>query len=216
MTPDAQPLMLLGGGGHAAVVAEAARLAGYAVAGVYDDAKAPVATLGTSPVPYLGTLQSLLDGDLSPSSPWLLCVGDCQIRRSCLDRLASGLAATIIHPTAFVSPAATVGPGVFVGPLALVHTGARIDAHAIINSAAVVEHHCHIGENTHIAPHVTLGGNVSVGPDTLVGLGAIVLPGVRIGAGCVIGAGAVVRESVPDAARVAGNPARPLPRPVVH
>lgn len=213
MNSDALPLILLGGGGHATVVAEAARLRGIEVAGVFDDAADPVAASGTNPVPYLGTLQSLLGGDLPPTSRWLLCVGDCQIRRGCLDRLASGSAATVIHPTAFVSPTSTVGPGVFVGPLALVHTGARIDAHAIINSAAVVEHHCHIGENTHIAPHVTLGGNVGVGPDTLVGLGAVVLPGVRIGAGCVIGAGAVVRESVPDGARVAGNPARPLPRP---
>lgn len=210
MTPDAQPLILLGGGGHATVVAEAAHLAGIRIAGVFDDANSPVATRGTNPVPLLGTLRSVLGNP--PAARWLLCVGDCRVRRECLDRLASEAAFTIVHPTAFISPTATVGPGVFVGALALVHTGARIDAHAIINSGAVVEHHCHVGENTHIAPNATLGGNVTVGPDTLVGLGAVVLPGVRIGAGCVVGAGAVVREDVADGARVAGNPARQLAR----
>ena len=43
-----------------------------------------------------------------------------------------------------------------------------------------------------------------------IGTGAIILPGVTIGTGAVVGAGAVVTRSVPDAAVVAGNPARVL------
>ncbi|CAN8141322.1 hypothetical protein THIOSC13_540005 [uncultured Thiomicrorhabdus sp.] len=41
-----------------------------------------------------------------------------------------------------------------------------------------------------------------------VATNAIILPGVTIGRGAVIGAGAVVRESVPDYAIVTGNPAQ--------
>ena len=41
-----------------------------------------------------------------------------------------------------------------------------------------------------------------------IGVGAVVLPGVRIGKGAQIGAGAVVREDVPDFAVAAGVPAR--------
>ena len=215
MHPDTRPLVLLGGGGHATVVVEAARLAEIAIGGVFDDATDPVATTGTNPAPRLGPLQPLPRATV-PAPRWILCVGDCRLRREILDRLRWGPAATVVHPRACVSPTATIGPGVFVGSLALVHTGARIDAHAIINSAAVVEHHCHIGENAHIAPNATLGGNVAVGADSLVGLGAVVLPGVRIGAACVVGAGAVVREDVPDGARVGGNPARLLVRAPVR
>ena len=40
-----------------------------------------------------------------------------------------------------------------------------------------------------------------------IAMNAIILPGVRIGKGAVVGAGAVVRESVPDFAVVIGNPA---------
>ena len=40
---------------------------------------------------------------------------------------------------------------------------------------------------------------------------AIVLPGVTIGRGAVLGAGAVVREDVPDYGVVIGNPARLMP-----
>ncbi len=203
-------ITLLGGGGHAVVVAEAAQLAGYAVQGVYDDNPECAAIQGKDTAPYLGTLQSLLNGEREISSPWVLCLGDCRTRRALLDQLPTRQhpPATIIHPRAFISPSATLAPGTFVGPLAVVHACARIAPHAIINSAAVVEHHCTVGENAHIAPNATLGGNVSIGADTLVGLGAAVLPGVRIGIGCVVGAGAVVRQDVPDACCVVGNPAR--------
>ncbi len=49
---------------------------------------------------------------------------------------------------------------------------------------------------------------VKVGHDVWIGRSAIVLPGVEIGDGAVVGAGAVVTQSVPPYAIVAGNPAR--------
>lgn len=49
---------------------------------------------------------------------------------------------------------------------------------------------------------------IYIGDDVWIGESAIILPGVHIGNGCVIGAGAVVREDVPDFAVVIGNPAR--------
>ncbi len=201
-------ITLLGGGGHAVVVAEAAQLAGFTVHGVYDDNPACAATQGVHPVPHLGPLEAFLQHPRD-TPPWILCLGDCRIRRTLLDRLSTHASppATIVHPRAFVSPSAALAPGVFVGPLAVVHACARIEPHAIVNSAALVEHHCTVGENAHIAPNATLGGNVTIGADTLVGLGAAVLPGVRIGTGCVVGAGAVVRHDVPDT-RVHTTPKR--------
>jgi acetyltransferase-like isoleucine patch superfamily enzyme len=41
-----------------------------------------------------------------------------------------------------------------------------------------------------------------------VGGGSVLLPGVTIGANALVGAGSVVTKDVPDAAIVAGNPAR--------
>ncbi len=103
-----------------------------------------------------------------------------------------------------------LGAGVYVGAKAVVQVRASIGEHAIINTGAIIEHECRIGSNVHVAPGGVLGGRVTVGPDTLIGLGARVLPGVRIGSGCVVGAGAVVTGDLPDGARVAGVPARPI------
>lgn len=50
--------------------------------------------------------------------------------------------------------------------------------------------------------------DISVGSDVWIGWGATILAGVTIGNGVVVGARAVVRESVPDYAIVAGVPAR--------
>lgn len=200
--------MLLGGGGHALVVAEAAALSGRRVAGFLDDS--PAASLGELCV-RLGALSLLEedpDGALPAGAVFVVCVGEERLRRAMSAQVGDRAAPPVIHPRAIVSPRASVAGGVFVGPGAIVHARARVERHAIINSGAIVEHDCAVGENAHIAPGSALGGGVVVGAGALVGLGARALPGVRIGAGCVVGAGAVVLADTPTGATVAGVPAR--------
>ena len=54
------------------------------------------------------------------------------------------------------------------------------------------------------------GRDIEVGPGAWIGTRALVLGPCRIGADAVVAAGAVVTHDVPDGARVAGVPARPL------
>lgn len=203
-------LILLGGGGHALVVHEAALALGMEVVGVYDDN--PRCNLATrTRVPCLGRFDSV---SCTMEGAWIVALGDIPSRRRLIDRLPTipgsmrAIISCLAHPRAYLSPTSTLGPGVFAGPLVCVHSFATIGAHCIINTGAIIEHECVLGENVHVAPNSTLGGNVAVGNDTLIGLGAAVLPGVKIGRGCMIGAGAVVRRDVPDGARVVGVPAR--------
>ncbi len=202
-----RPLVILGGGGHALVVAEAAQAAGDALAGFLDDDPFAPLWTGSPKAARLGGMDGL-ELLRDPARAWIIGVGDLDVRRALIARLEGlPVAACVVHPRASVSPSAMIGAGVFVGPGAVVHTRARVGDHAIINSGAIVEHECVIGANAHVAPGAALAGRASVGPDTLVGLGARVLPGVTIGARCVIGAGAVVVEDVPDERIAAGVPA---------
>ncbi len=193
-------IALIGGGGHAMVVGEAAIAQGYEVVGFFDDdPKAGVAMLTT----HLGTFG---DFDRLGDTPRIIAVGDIAARRELIEKL-SGPFATVVHPSAIVSPSAELGAGVFVGPLAVLHARARVGAHTILNTASVVEHDCALGTNVHVAPTAALGGNVRIGPDTLFGLGAKALPGSRVGARSVVGVGCVVVSAVGDDMTVVGVPA---------
>ena len=192
-------IILVGAGGHALVVASAAKAAGLKVDGFLDDST--TTTLGRlTSLRRLGSMSELATTVLAP----ILCVGDLGARRRLLATGGWGRAATVIHPRAFVEPTAQIGAGVFIGPQAIVQSHAKVGDHAIINSGAIVEHECVVGANVHIAPGAVLAGNVSVGPHTLVGLGARVLPGRSIGAEAVVGAGSVVLGDVPDGRTVVG------------
>ncbi|UYV12033.1 MAG: NeuD/PglB/VioB family sugar acetyltransferase [Phycisphaera sp.] len=191
-------LVLVGGGGHAKVVADAARAAGFNVAGFVDDdpeAKVPA-------LEWLGGLDRARE-------PWIVCIGDVGTRMRVLGSL-HGQAAMVLHPAAILSERVEIGLGAFVGPGAVVNADAVVEDHAIVNSAAVVEHDARVGRGSHVAPGAVLCGNVDVGVGCLIGAGAVVLPGVGVGDGAIVGAGAVVTGAVPPRTRAVGVPARLL------
>lgn len=194
------------------VVAGSLRRSGRAVVGFLDDDPAAVLSLEPGSAEHLGPL-SQIERCASSGCGVVLALGDVTLRRRVIDAHAHTLrrGSAVVDGTAMVAAAVSeLGAGVYVGAKAVVQVRASIGEHAIINTGAIIEHECRIGSNVHVAPGGVLGGRVTVGPDTLIGLGARVLPGVRIGSGCVVGAGAVVTGDLPDGARVAGVPARPI------
>lgn len=204
-----ESLVLVGGGGHALVIAEAAALSGFHLPGYLDDH--PMPALGREPGALI-RLGGFADIGRIAGRKWILAIGNVSVRRTILDALMSigegGNAQSVVHPTAVISPSANIGRGVFIGPGAIVHSRAVVGDHAIINTGVIVEHECVIGPNSHLAPGVVLAGGVNVGHDTLVGLGARVLPTLSIGSESVVGAGAVVLRSVPDRSSAVGVPAQ--------
>ncbi|MDF1809478.1 MAG: acetyltransferase [Phycisphaerales bacterium] len=202
------PTILIGGGGHAKVVLDAAQCAGVEILGFFDDdSDAPISRMPSCPQ-YLGGFKQL--GSFS-NATIMLAIGDLSLRSNLIDQLGQVEFSTpIIHPSAIIAKNATISDGVFVGPGAVVNTDATISAHAIINTGSIIEHDCQIGMNSHIAPRVVLGGGVRIGNHTLIGIGSTVLPGVCIGTKCVVGAGSVVTQSIVDNETVVGVPARSI------
>lgn len=211
------PLILLGGGGHAAVVAESAVRAGFQLDAIASrDAPAVAAGGPFAQLAWIGDpddalvvaemQQRILRGDLVH-----VAVGDGLLRERLARRAGDDAhLARVIDPSAHISPSAEIGAGVFIGTGAIVHARARVARLAIVNTRAIVEHDCVVHEAAHIAPGAVLCGAVHVGARAHLGAGAVVIPGVRIGHDAIVGAGAVVVRDVADGITVAGVPARPL------
>ena len=78
--------------------------------------------------------------------------GNNQVRLDWISRLeeAGAMLASIVHPSAYVSPTVHMEKGVAVLPRAAVNTDTRILQGAIINLGALIDHGCVIGRGAHI------------------------------------------------------------------
>jgi len=200
-------LVIWGTGGHAKVVLDIARAVGTAGRIVFVDDDAAKAGSSISDCQILGGPEAL---DSFRGQAIVIAVGQNRSRARCFGiARAKGLRPiTLVHPTAIVSPSATLGIGSVVMPGAIVNAGAVVGDNCIVNTGAVVEHDCRIGDHVHVSPRAVLGGAVTVGAYAHVGMGAVVLPGANIGSDSLVGAGAVVLKEVPARCTVVGVPAR--------
>ena len=187
-------LVLVGAGGHARVLIDALRCAGYtgSVAALdSDESRYGTSVLGIEVVGGDAMLETFAR---SGSRYFAVAVGgtrDNGPRAGLYERATSlGLAAmTIVHPQAVVSQAATVGAGTQILAGAIVNPGARLGCNVIVNTAAVVEHDCDVGDHAHVATGALLASTVTVGTGAHIGIGAVVRQSLTIGAGAVVARG---------------------------
>lgn len=197
-------LVLWGAGGHGAVVRDAAlATSDFSTVSFMDDGPGSHLRGGSEGLASLDPASHIL----------LVSIGDNRSRARCFEIAARLLPlATVIHPSAIVSPSAHIGEGSVIMPRAVINAGAMIGRNSIVNTGAVVEHHCRIGDHTHVGPGAVLCGAARLGDFVLFGAGAVACPGAVIGYGAVVGAGAVVPKSADAHCISAGVPARVIRR----
>ncbi|EGR1307544.1 acetyltransferase [Vibrio cholerae] len=194
-----KPLVLIGGGGHASVLADILLGQGRDIVAVIspDDL--------SSRAVFTGLVHLTQDEEVKRFSPESvhLVNGIGMLPRSMLRQrvnqqfLELGYQfETVIASDAHVSRFATIHSGVQILSGARVQTGAVIGEYTIVNSAALVEHDCQIGAYNHIAPRATLCGGISSEELVFIGAGAVICPGVSLGRKCIVGAGVTIRSDV--------------------
>jgi len=208
---EMDPIVVVGGGGHAKVVVSILRkLNSYRILG-YTDPKDHGAVVGASYLGFDSELATLAGGPKKLSVALALGqTGLGQQRFELWTRLHS-LALSfpfIVSPHAVVDEGVSGGEGAVVMDGAVINTGTIIGRGAIINTNSTVEHDVVLEDWVHIAPGATISGGVTIGRLSMIGAGATVIEGIKITAGCMVGAGATVLHDLTEAGVYVGTPAR--------
>jgi sugar O-acyltransferase (sialic acid O-acetyltransferase NeuD family) len=210
------PLVVIGGGGHARAVMDAARSNGrFSVIGFLDPAPCAdtIALLGVQRLGGDERASEILLAE--PTTTFVLGVGAIAVsrQRQALAKIYDDVGvtwATVVHTDATVSSHSRLDPGAIVLAAAVVGPGAAIGRHAVVNNGVIVEHDVELGEHVVVGPGAILGGGSAVGAGSFVGLGAQLRDHIRLGADVTVAMGAVVVDDVPPQLTVAGVPARPM------
>lgn len=211
------PVIVIGAGGHARVVADALLCADIRVLG-FTDADPSNWGLTNFGLPILGG-----DDVLAGYDPTTVCLANgvgmvdphgsivrCQVQgklAACGWRFVA-----VHHPSAIISPRALLAEDVQVLAGAVIQAGASVETGAIVNSGAIVEHDVRIGAWTHVAPRAVVCGGAQIGSSAHVGAGAVVKQGIELGNNVLVGVGAAVVRHHLSFTSLAGVPARPMDR----
>jgi UDP-perosamine 4-acetyltransferase len=194
-------LLVVGAGGHAKVVIDAALEAGFDIAGVIGTAADAPEVLGH---------RVTFDPSAVVSDGFIVAIGDNEVRsRRFAECRAAGMTpSTVAHPSSILGRNVAIGEGTFIAAGVVINAGARIGADSILNTGCSVDHDCVVGEHSHIGPQVALCGAVTLGEGVLLGVGSCAAPGASVGAWSVVGAGAAIVDALPADSVCVGVPAR--------
>lgn len=160
-----EKLLILGAGQYGSVVYEIAEaMCCYDKIDFLDD-KNPIA---------IGKLQDYVKLTEIYASV-IVAIGNPELRLEYIEKLkkAGYKIATLIHPTAYVSPSCNLGIGCVVEPLAVIHantvveTGCLISAGALVNHNAVVNSGCHVDCGSVVAARGVVPAKTKILANTL-------------------------------------------------
>ena len=196
-----KPLVMLGAGGHATILAEMLLIEGRQIIAVVS----PEVINDNSPLSNINRLtnnEDLLTAYSIEQVELVNGIGampgnDMHFRLFNYFSEQGYRFASVVSPYAMVSKFAQLAEGVQIMAGAIVQTNASISMNSLINSGAIIEHDCCIGPHNHIAPGATLSGAVVTASQVHVGTGANVIQAIKIGEQAVVGAGCTVVRDVP-------------------
>jgi len=200
-------IVVVGAGGHAKVVVECLRLAGWNVVGCTDSDPSPRFCAG---VPVIGNDDKLSKLFAEGVKHALCAIGDNHIREKMGDELlALGFEVpAVCGPGAIISPSVRIGSGAMILPAAVVNAETALGDFAIVNTNSSIDHDCTVGRAAHIGPGSVLAGSVHVENRAFIATGCVVIPGRKVGPDTVVGAGSVVVDDLGGGVIAYGSPAR--------
>jgi sugar O-acyltransferase (sialic acid O-acetyltransferase NeuD family) len=193
--------IIIGAGGHAAVIADILRKSGLSLKGFLDDCVPEGAEIMGAKV--LGKVEKCKELD---SFKFIIGIGDNLARK----RIAQAYEldyGTAAHPSAAIGAQVRIGAGTVLMAGSIVNPRTSIGKHCIVNTGASLDHDNSLGDYVHVSPGAALGGAVTVGELSHIGLGASVKNNISICADATVGAGAAVIRDIGEPGVYVGVPA---------
>ena len=194
---------VLGTGGHAASVADAATSCGFSITSFFE--------VDNSDSSYESLLLELSQLSLNETE-LVLGLGTNHQRETLhvaiLRALPQARFPAIIHSTAWASPSATIAEGAALLAHSVAGPDSTVGAGSVLNTGASLDHHGYLGAFASLGPGARTGGNVTIGPRTMIGLQAGILQGRTVGEDSVVGAQSLVLEDIPSLSVAVGSPSR--------
>jgi len=182
--------IIIGAGGHGAVVADILRKRGYTVQGFLDDGiDIGAEVLGAKVLGKIDKCKSY------PDAMFIIAIGDNETRKKIANAYPVEFGSAI-HPSAIIGEDVKIGRGTVLMAGAIINPRTVVGSHCIINTAASLDHDNIIESYVHISPGVTTGGDVTICENTHVGIGAVIRNGITICPDAMIGAGAVIVKNI--------------------
>ena len=196
-------LIIIGASGHGKVVADIAKLVGYADI-VFLDSNSEIKECAGYPVLGSDSMLNELEGDV------IIAVGDGKVRKAIMEKNANRSYPFLVHPKAVIAEGVTIGDGTVIMAGAVINPEAKIGKGCIVNTSSSVDHDCVVGDYSHVSVGSHLCGTVEVGELCWIGAGAVVSNNIRVSSNSTVGAGAVVIRHIPSNCVAVGNPAKPI------
>lgn len=198
-----QNLIIVGAGGHGAelddyigFINSAPSGPRFVIAGYLDDNPANYSSYKLSG-PLLGGIR---EHQIRQDCAYIIGIANLSFRQEFVNLFLSRGAefATIIHPSAYLSPSAVIGKGAVIGPMANIGPNAVVGDYTLVNSRCSLGHDTKLGQFNFISPNVCFSGFTSIGDGNLFGINSATIPGITVGNRNKIMAGMVLDKNVGD------------------
>ena len=117
---------------------------------------------------------------------------------------------TAMHPKASIGRNVKIGVNCLFMAGVVLTSNVCINDHVIILPNTVIHHDSMVDDYTLIGSNVVIAGGTTIGKCCYVGSGSNIINGISIGDASLIGLGSNIVRSVPNYAKMVGNPARNL------
>ncbi len=169
---------VLGGGTLGRFVADiAAARADLTVGGFFDDRYPDIRLIDG--VPVIGRFD---DADPVRHQQLVIGVADPRTRQRLHEqaRSAGFIVPAIVHPSAVISPSASISDGVIIGPFATVLSGSRIGTGCCLLSQVNINHDTIVHPWCLIGAAVAVGNGATLEEGCHIGMGQIIRPGTTV------------------------------------